>query len=387
LIGFVLRPALIAFAILVDRKSRQARTAASLKIESSCGIVEERYVPIGAIDQWIGIRGENTANPVLLILHGGPGSSYSIFTSHLRVWEKHFTIVQWDQRGAGRTFARAGKRKDSVISLDQLTLDQLAADGAEVAEYLRTRLGKERIFVLASSLGSIFGTRLARRCPDLFYAYIGTDQNVGMGKGQREDFNQLLQRLRTLGFTKELIGPDCTHWTPADYEAIARWTMKSDPPGFQRTMKLLKNAVWYAPGWTLGDIRAFVYGMRYSLKQLLPEITRYDAWNEGTHFELPFFIFQGEADVLTTPERARAYFDDVVARIKHFALIKDAGHFAAFSQPEQFLRQLLPRSTPGRSLPHRRVIPIPYRSVIPTVAGQSAVVLAFAFWGAHPIMN
>jgi pimeloyl-ACP methyl ester carboxylesterase len=328
-------------AVLAQRKLRQARAAAVLKIEGARGIVEEQFVRIGEIDQWIGIRGEDRNNPVLLILHGGPGCSYSIFTTHLRPWEKYFTIVQWDQRGSGRTFSRMGPR-----GCGEMSFEQLARDAIDVVEYVRARLRKDRVFLLASSLGSTFGTMVARRRPDLFYAYIGTDQNVGMHRGRDEQFNDVMERLRVLGLGKglealERVGPDCARWNSDDYNTVARWTMRSDPEGFRRTMKLLKDAVWNAPGWTLKDIRAFAAGMRYSLEKLLPEIARYDAWKQGTHFEIPFFIFQGEDDVLTTPELARVFFNDVVAPIKRMAMIQNAGHFAAFMQPSQLLRELL----------------------------------------------
>ena len=328
-------------ALLVYRKLRQARIASTLTIESAQGIVEERFVSIGGIDQWISIRGQDHSNPVLLVIHGGPGSCYSIFTPHLRGWEKHFTVVQWDQRGAGKTYARQGSRGSGEISLKQL-----ASDGISVAEYLRARLHKERLFLLASSIGSTFGLQIARSRPDMFYAYIGTDQNVGMVRGRDENHRQVLDRLRTHGLTKgvralERIGADPALWTRNDYTAVAQWTMKSDPPGFRRTIKLLKSAVWYAPGWKLRDIRAFVAGMRFSLEQLLPEIAQYDVWAEGTHFELPIFIFQGETDVLTTPSMANALFNDIVAPIKQMELISGAGHFAAFLQPELFLGKLL----------------------------------------------
>jgi|HubBroStandDraft_1064217.scaffolds.fasta_scaffold13937_7 pimeloyl-ACP methyl ester carboxylesterase len=327
--------------LLVYRKVQQARMASTLRIESAQGIVEERFVSIGCIDQWISIRGEDESNPVLLVIHGGPGSCYSIFTPHLRAWEKHFTVVQWDQRGAGKTFGRMGSRGQGEISLKQL-----ASDGIDVAEYLRARLRKEKLLLLASSMGSTFGMQIARLRPDLFHAYIGTDQNVGMVRGRKENHRQVIERLRTLGLTKgvraiERMGADATLWTRHDYEAFARWTMKSDPSGFHRTIKLLKDAVWYAPGWKLRDVRAFVAGMRFSLEQLLPEIVRYDAWAQGTRFALPVFIFQGESDVLTTPATARAFFEDVAAPTKQMELISGAGHFAAFLEPELFLERLL----------------------------------------------
>jgi len=116
-------------------------------------------------------------------------------------------------------------------------------------------------------------------------------------------------------------------------------------------MKFLKDAIWYAPGWRLKDIRAFIAGMRFSLERLLPEASRYDAWQEGTRFEIPFFIYQGENDVLLTPRLARTYFNDVVAPIKRMVLISDAGHFAAFLQPKQFLDDLLTHVRPLAKAP------------------------------------
>lgn len=111
-------------------------------------------------------------------------------------------------------------------------------------------------------------------------------------------------------------------------------------------MKLLKDAVCYAPGWSLGDIRAFVKGMHFSLQQLLPEMVRYDAWAQGTRFELPIYVFQGENDVLTPAAQARPYFADIEAPIKHMETIADAGHFAAFLEPGQFLEKLLTHVRP-----------------------------------------
>jgi pimeloyl-ACP methyl ester carboxylesterase len=333
-------------ALLIHRKLRQREQIASLRFESAQGIIEQSFIPIGGIEQCISIRGENRHNPALLVLHGGPGSCYSIFTPHLRSWEKHFTVVQWDQRGAGRTFKRMGSRGSGEMSMKQLT-----ADTIEVAEYLRAHLCQGRILLLASSMGSTFGLQAARIRPDLFYAYVGTDQNVGMVRGREQRHRQLLDRLRAHGMLKgartvERIGADATNWTSRDFTAIAQWTMKSDPPSFRRTMKLLKDAVWYAPGWTLWDIRAFVKGMHFSLEQLLPEMVRYDAWAAGTCFNLPIFLFQGENDLLTLAAEAQAYFDDLEAPAKRMELIPDAGHFAMFLQPERFLEKLLAYARP-----------------------------------------
>jgi pimeloyl-ACP methyl ester carboxylesterase len=344
--GLLVVAALLSVAALAHRALLRRRIAAALRIRGPRGIEEEGFVPIGGIDQWIGMRGEDGDNPVLLVIHGGPGASCSIFTPRIQCWERNLIVVQWDQRGSGKTLGRCGVR-----GTGELTLDRLIRDGIEVAEHLRARLRKQRIILLAASFGSTFGLSMVRRRPDLFSAYVGTDQSVGVVRDREATHRATLERLRTIGLKKgvaalEKIGPDPSSWTAKDYTSIARWTMKSDPRTCKRIMELLKSAIWFSPGHTLRDIRDFVAGMELSIARLFPEVPAYDAWQEWTHFEVPFFVFQGERDVLTPPALAQAFFDDVTAPVKGFALICAAGHFAAFTHPEQFLYHLLTQVRP-----------------------------------------
>lgn len=240
-------------------------------------------------------------------------------------------------------------------------MDQLTRDAIELAEHLRLRLHQPRLFLLASSVGSTFGLEAARQRPDLFYAYIGTDQNVGMVRGRDKIHRELLDNLQRHGLKKgikavELIGADAKAWTPEDFSTVMRWMMKSDPAGFRRTMKLLKDAVWYAPGWSLGDIRAFVKGMHFSLERLLPDMVQYDAWAQGMRFALPIFVFHGGRDVLTSTEQALAFFAAIEAPLRYMDLISNAGHFAAFLEPEQFLQKLLVHVRPLASVPQSDAI-------------------------------
>src|SRR5262249_42939091 len=103
------------------------------------GIDEASFIRIGGIEQWVTVRGQDRDNAVLLFLHGGPGDVTNPWTFALFApWEKHFTVVQWDQRGAGRTLKRNGP---SIAPT--LTVDRIAQDGVELAEYLRKHLGKD----------------------------------------------------------------------------------------------------------------------------------------------------------------------------------------------------------------------------------------------------
>jgi pimeloyl-ACP methyl ester carboxylesterase len=120
----------------------RARNARDYAILGPTSVDEGRYVTLGGIEQWITIRGEDRSNPAVLFLHGGPGDatnpwSHAVFRS----WLKHFTVVQWDQRGAGRTLGRNGS---GIVS--SITVERLTQDGVELSEWLRTNLATERIF-------------------------------------------------------------------------------------------------------------------------------------------------------------------------------------------------------------------------------------------------
>src|SRR5882672_8640595 len=88
----VLAAGLLFFAV--------ASTAVAAKC-SPTGIDESAFVSAGGLDQWISIKGDDRRNPVLLVVHGGPGEAQWPLADHYKTWEKVFTVVQWDQRGAG----------------------------------------------------------------------------------------------------------------------------------------------------------------------------------------------------------------------------------------------------------------------------------------------
>jgi pimeloyl-ACP methyl ester carboxylesterase len=326
---------------LAYRAVRRRRVAKTLTIATGNGIVEERFVRIGRIDQWIGIRGEDRDNPVLLVVHGGPGSPYSIFTPLLRSWERHFTVVHWDRRGAGKTLGRNGKS-----GCGELTFDRMVEDGIEVTEFLRRHLHKDKVILLAGSMGTLIGVPLVQRRPDLFSAYVGTDQYVNMAHNESQSYQLMLERLRVAGSAKaiaalEQIGADPSRWDLAAWGTKMNWTMKTDPVKPNAVTRLLFPLALTSPTHSLRDVVHLGAGFAYSQREMFAQFMAYDARRYGTRFELPFFIFQGDTDVLTLTTLAQEYIAEVEAPTKALALIKNASHFAAFTQPDQFLTELL----------------------------------------------
>src|SRR5580765_558 len=122
------------------RAYQQAAIVNTTAIDPVKGIDEELFTRIGGIDQWIGIRGQRRENPVLLIVHGGPGFAMSFLPrQYFFDWTSEFTVAEWDQRGAGKTYGKSGPLGAGV------TIERMVQDGVEVAEFLRMKLRKPKI--------------------------------------------------------------------------------------------------------------------------------------------------------------------------------------------------------------------------------------------------
>ena len=163
--------------------------ADSRKIVSPNGVETLTAVPINGTQQWLSVRGRDRRNPILLVLHGGPGSptmpeDYTFQSP----WEDYFTVVEWDQRGAGKTYAA----NDPKIVAPTMTIDQLTMDAEEVVRYVQKTYGKRKIFLMGHSWGTVLGVRLAEAHPDWFYAYVGVGQIVNMRESERIGYDFVL---------------------------------------------------------------------------------------------------------------------------------------------------------------------------------------------------
>jgi pimeloyl-ACP methyl ester carboxylesterase len=343
---------------LAWRKARQRRVAKALEMTTPNGIVEQRFVRVGGIDQWIQIRGEDRANPVLLVLHGGPGWPNAVFTLPLRPWERHFTVVQWDHRGAGKTLGRNGKAGSGPM-----TFDQRVADAVEVVEFLRRHLHVDKVVVLAESMGTLTGLPLALRRPDLVTALVVTDLYVDMAANEATKYQLTLGRLQAAGNAKGAaalakVGADPARWDLRAWNTSMAWAFRTNVPTPNLDRRLLFPLALSSPLYTLRDLFSLFVGFQWSTAQMFGELRAYDARRLGTRFEVPFFLFQGEHDVVTLTSLATNYFEEVEAPTKGMALIPDAGHFAAFTQPDRFLTELLTRVRPlAAPLPRYRTRP------------------------------
>lgn len=179
-----------------DRAEATAIIADMRRVVTADGVERLERVRIGGIDQWVSIRGNDRRNPVLLMLHGGPGWVAMPTSWYFqRGWEEYFTVVQWDQRGAGKTYAT----NDPDMTAATLTRERMLDDAEEMVGWLRGEFGREKIFVLGHSWGSWLGLHLAQRRPEWLHAYIGMGQITDSMESERRGWQFAMDAARRAG--------------------------------------------------------------------------------------------------------------------------------------------------------------------------------------------
>ena len=340
--GLLLLVGMAAGGALGYRTYRQHRNAEILAIHTPNGIDQGMYVEIGGLRQWLQIRGEDRGNPFLLAVHGGPALSMIPFTYRsMRQWEKYYTIVSWDQRGAGRTYFLNGGADQTGTGMDQIV-----SDGIQVAEVTRGVLHKDRIIVLGESFGSAVSLEMVRRRPDLFYAFVGTGQITDMPRAEVLGYDALLRRVRAAHDEKAIAQLGAVGPPPyADPSRLLReQRIEADYPG--EPEGTLEKDFAYAPGYSLRESFELIAGATQHRAKLVAEAMNYEAASRGTQFEVPVFFFQGSQDMVAPVQLAADYMNAISAPRKALVVIPGGGHNAFILHSQRFLDELNARVRP-----------------------------------------
>lgn len=335
--------AVLAAGTLGYRAWKQHENSVALAIDPKTGIDETMFVTLGGVPQWIQIRGDDRKNPVLLFVHGGPGGTVSPVSILFRPWEKYFTVVMWDQRDAGKTFARNGADQN-------MSLPRVSQDGIELAQFLCHHLGKRKIIVLGHSWGTMVGLGMVVKRPDLFSAYVGTGQVVSIAEKEPVIYARAMERLRAAhdeDGIRTLSASGAPPYHSEDQMRVERsLSERTDIASERHILRDLLPVGLSAPGWSLWDLYWSLQASDYAEDATFDADASYDARKFGMDVPLPIFIINGALDHITPTDLAKSYFDKVHAPLKQFVVLQDAGHSAVLTEPDVFLRELVTRVRP-----------------------------------------
>jgi pimeloyl-ACP methyl ester carboxylesterase len=331
----------------------QYRIAEARAIRSPHGIESLEPVRIGGIDQWIHVRGQDVNNPILLFIHGGPGVGFIAMAREVQgPWERHFTVVQWDQRGAGKTYAT----NDRELQRRTMSIPRMEQDALEVVNYLRNRFKRDKILVVGHSWGSVLGLWLAHEHPDVIGAYVGVAQAVKMRLIERtayEDALEVAHKRRRADAIRDLesIQPYPSPDVDLRKGSIAQtWQAEllgppADRKRFLDTRRILSTLLT-APEYSLLDVYGFTRAQFFSLEVLIPEVRKVDLTTLGADFRAPIFFFQGRHDPYCRPALIEKYAETIAAPRREVVWFDDAGHFPFFEDQQRFTDELVARVLP-----------------------------------------
>jgi proline iminopeptidase len=332
------------------RDRAAAIIANARKIVTPHGIERLEKVRIGGIDQWVSIRGSDTRNPVLLYVHGGPGYISMPMSWWWHGWEDYFTVVNWDQRGAGKTYLLNDPAKVGPT----ITPERMIADTEEMTNWLRKTLGKKKIFLLGHSAGSYWGLEMALRHPDWLHAYIGVAQITNGPESERRGWQATLNAARRDGNAKAV----------RDLEAMAPYPPKGRPLTLEEIYAERKWLDYYggvmayrhgndaegdladlSPDYTDAEIPLIWKGNRFTESHLLPWLLGQDL-SGNLKFDCPIIIFAGRHDVDVNAALTREWFEKVQAPSKQFVRFEHSSHLPMTEEPGKFLVSLVRYARP-----------------------------------------
>ncbi|MBP1929174.1 pimeloyl-ACP methyl ester carboxylesterase [Methanolinea mesophila] len=296
-------------------------------------IAEIRYLRLGGIDQWVMMRGEHITNPPLVFLHGGPGfTETSLFRHFNAPLEKIFTVVCWDQRGAGKSF-------DPTIPRSSMNVEQFISDLDELVEAVRTRTGQDRVALFGHSWGSALGVLYSARFPEKVSAYVGSGQIGDWQEGEKLSYSFALAEAQRQGNRKaeralQAIGPP-----PHDSRSLMTertWLQRLEGHLGIRSMWEMGRVLLGGPEASVFDLPAIVRGFRFSLDAMWREVSCLNLIARAPVLKMPVFFFLGRNDHWVPPETSMAYFESLAAPSKKLVWFEESGHEPFVDEPEKF---------------------------------------------------
>lgn len=315
----------------------------SAPLQAIDGVNSLEQVELGGVKQWISIRGTDIHNPVLLFLHGGPGSA-NIAKLRIQIpeLEKHFVIVNWDQRGAGKSFSLGADP-------EALSREQLVSDAHELVGILKQRFSVDKVYLMGFSWGTVIGLSLAAHYPDDFVVFISVSQEVDFSAGETLSLEYVRDNAQKTGnaeATAELASVEPSYTSPdwqAQLSTQRKWLLYFG--GVYHTTNSFSHELWMllkAPEYSVVEVAFWPLGSSRSLKQMWPELMKINFFDEAPIVRCPVYFFVGRYDYNSPWKLTESYYQKVETPAgKHLVWFENSAHDIMFDEPERLTQEIL----------------------------------------------
>jgi len=299
---------------------------------NSIAVVE--HWPINGIAQTVIIRSRDTSNPILIWLHGGPGSAETPVLRRFNApLEDKFTVVYWDQRYAGQSYDPAAPLPENLKIADYVSDLGVLVDG------LRKRFHRQKVVLVGQSWGTVLGVLYARQHPENVSVYVGIGQVTNTPENERLSYVFALGEARRRGDAAAIqqlkaLGPPPragSVFTPRDllekFGGFSRAGL-----GLGRLVSLSVTA--RETNWR--DVAALFGAHKYSEAMLNGEFSHLVLDAGHPAFQVPVFILAGRYDQISVASLAHRFFERLTAPRKEFVWYENSAHNVNFDEPDRF---------------------------------------------------
>ncbi len=316
-------------------------------------IAKMQMLPLGNTKQSIIIRGEDRSNPVLLLVHGGPGfAETSLFRYYNAALEKNFTVVYWDQRACGKSYTK----QDAHVPL---CIQMFVDDLCDLAMYLKKYLEKEKIYLLAHSWGTLIGILAVSQHPELFYAYVGTGQVASMPKSELVSYRFTLRTAKDQKNEKAIreltaIGEPQNGVYASGITGIRtqrKWLNYFGGAIYDsKSIRKFIIRFFTSPEYNLADIVRFFKSLNVPERNKLSqgEFLKTDLFNTIKEVEIPIYFFLGRYDYQVASVVAEKFFHAIKAPKKELVWFEQSAHCSCFEESEKFNRLMVDMLLPTK---------------------------------------
>ena len=294
---------------------------------------EQSKMYLNGVPQFISIRAEKENSPLLLYLHGGPGdAALPLVMKYNKMLEQQFTVVVWEQRGAGKSYYKF----DNTI-----TIDMFLNDIHTLVDYLLSRFHQSSLYLLGHSWGSILGLRLVKEYPELVCTYIGCGQVVNMRKSSKIAYDYALAHAdkKSLKKLKEI---DCSYQADSwldDLLFVTRQVVKHKGSLYgRRNYNDLILPFLFSPYYTLPDLIRRQKGSLQAIQYLWQEVMQTD-FEAQPQYGAPIILIEGRYDSHVSSALAKEYFERIETE-KQFYWFEQSCHFPQWSESDRFNKLL-----------------------------------------------
>jgi len=291
---------------------------------------------IGGMEQWVLMRGYNINYPVLLWLHGGPGSTQMPVHKYNSDLEKEFIVVHWDQRGAG-------KSNPKNFDESTMTVQQFIDDAHELTQYLKRRFNQEKIYLLGHSWGTQIGIEMAFTYPEDYFAYIGVSQLVDPERGNEIAYHWLTETIKQTGNQKDARALDNIGSPPYnEHERFVKFINMVNRFGgsFDISMASLAWTALQASEYKIKDYMAWINGSNRGSGPMWEETQKLNAIEQFNKIDIPVYFFSGKNDYNTPLSLVEEYYENLQAKNKEMVVFENSAHTPLFRETEKFNREL-----------------------------------------------